>query len=640
MLNLAQPFAALLVILGFAFAAHRFLKSTFEVSIFLVVSCIICVLYVAALYDGLQMVSTLLTYIGLALFVISIGFWLSQKRRGVSIQFSLTPFFCYVGLIVFLWIRLNTQKFILWDDFSHWGLTTKDLYFTDALPTLDGVVRFLDYPPGGSLFNYFILSIPDAMGWQSQKTFSEGSALIAQGIVLISAAFPIIGYALRKKGLYAGSIIFGTLFLSIFAFGYTPATLMIDLVVAIYFGGAIAVYIIAGRSLSSVVYLFPALICLVLLKSVGLFLSSIVILIIAIDQSRSIYKKYSLNFNKPRDWKGLLISIAVLMCLPLAVMNANLSWNLHVKDLGGQATFKTTITAKDVARVMFGQASEKELKVKENFSKQLLPIVIQYPLGITQINLHNTALAFLMITLLSILILRKQVVKKQFQDLSTLTILFGGFTVYAFGLLLLYFFSFGEYEAIRLASFDRYLGIYLLGWLIALLSIILVFDIYNMKVLVKIFLASLFFGGGSTLYFIKGSKYDVVPKFSNSMERLLDKAKVPRNIQTKIYFISQCDTGFDYVIFRSIVYPAKVPQAPYSLGEPCGSDDIWTVRISKEEWARQLQKDYQYVVIAKASPAFWNQFSMMFDVVKPFEPSIYKVDPHSGKLVYIQNESF
>jgi hypothetical protein len=124
------------------------------------------------------------------------------------------------------------------------------------------------------------------------------------------------------------------------------------------------------------------------------------------------------------------------------------------------------------------------------------------------------------------------------------------------------------------------------------------------------------------------------------MERLLDKAKVPRNIQTKIYFISQCDTGFDYVIFRSIVYPAKVPQAPYSLGEPCGSDDIWTVRISKEEWARQLQKDYQYVVIAKASPAFWNQFSMMFDVVKPFEPSIYKVDPHSGKLVYIQNESF
>ena len=640
MLNFAQPIAALLVMLGFTFATHRFFKSTFEISIFLVISSIVSILYVAALYDALQLVSTLLVYIGLGFFVIFMGLWIGRKRRCAPLQLSPTPFLCYFGLIVFLWIRLSTQKFILWDDFSHWGLATKDLYFSDSLPGFDGVIRFLDYPPGGALFNYFVLSIPDALGWQQQKVFSEGVALFAQGVVLISALFPVIGYAFRRAGVRIGWIVLATLLLSIFAFGYTPATLMIDLAVAIYFGSAIVVYIITGRALASVIYLIPILICLALLKSVGLFLSSVIILIVIVDQLKIIYKQYKGDAINSHAWKSILIFITVLTCLPLAVMDANLSWKLHVKELGAQTTFKTRITAHDVKRAMFGKASEKESKVKENFSKQLIPISIEYPPGITQVKLQNTVSIFLLLTFLSIFIFCKRVSQNQFEELSTLTILFGGFNFYAFGLLLLYFFSFGEYEAIRLASFDRYLGIYLLGWFIALLTILIASNIFDAKFYIRIFLISLLFGGGGALYFINGSKYDVVPKFSNSMEQLLDQAKVPRNSQTKIYFISQCDTGFDAVIFRSVAYPAQVSQAPYSIGEPCGPDDIWTARVSKDEWTKQLQKEYQYVVIARTNPAFWDQFGMMFNVVKPATPLIYKVDSSSGSLVYIPIHSF
>jgi hypothetical protein len=634
-LNLAQPFAALLVILGFAFAAHKFLKSTFEISIFLVVSSIICILYVAALYDGLQLVSTLLIYIGLVLFVISVGLWVSQTRRGVSIQFSLIPFLCYIVLIVFLWIRLSTQNFILWDDFSHWGLATKDLYFTDALPTLDGVVRFLDYPPGGSLFNYFLLSIPDAMGWQSKKTFSEGVGLFAQSIVVISALFPLIGYALREKGVGVGLIILGIVILALFGFGYTPATLMIDLAVGAYFGGALVVYITSGRKILSAIYLIPAVMCLVIFKSVGLFLSCLLIFLVVVDQYYQITKSHKVSSRATNYWKGLTISILVLMCLPLVAIDTNVSWKNHVKEVGAQATFKAQITGGEIRRAFFGQASDKELKVKENFAKQLTPLIIEYQPSITLVKLQNTALVFLLLSMLSVLVFRQNAPGTRGQNGLFLVILFGGFIVYGFGLLFLYFFSFSEYEAVRLASFDRYLGIYLFGWLIGLLAFLSSKNSRRFKLLLIIFGLASLLGGGGTLYFLRGSPYDVVPKFTASMELLLNRASVPRNLNSKIYFISQCDSGFDHVIFKNLAYPAQVSPSSYSIGQPCGPDDAWTANLSVDQWRDLLLEGYSYVVIAKSNKAFWDTFGSLFNVEQIVDPSIFRVDSKNGKLVYI-----
>lgn len=635
MLNVAQPFSALLVILGFTFVAHRFLKSTFEISIFLVVSSVISVLYVATLYDALQLVSTLLIYIGLGFFAIFIGLWVSQKRRGVPNQFRLTPFLCYFGLIVFLWVRLSTQKFILWDDFSHWGLATKDLYFTDALPTLDGVVRFLDYPPGGSLFNYFLLSIPDAMGWQHQKTYNEGAGLFAQSVVVVSALFPLIGYALREKGVEVGLITLGIVVLALFGLGYTPVTLMIDLAVGAYFGGAIVVYVTSGRKILSAVYLIPVVMCLVILKSVGLFLSCLIILLVAVDQGYQIIKYHQLRFGDANYWKGLTISILVLVCLPLVAIDTNMTWKNHVKEMGAQATFKAQITGGEIRRAFVGQASVRELKVKENFAKQLIPLSIEYPPGITLVRLQNTALVFLLLSILSVIVFRQNSPGSRSQNGFILIILFGGFIVYCFGLLLLYFFSFSEYEAVRLASFDRYLGIYLFGWLAGLLAFVLATNKRRFKLFLIILGLALLLGGGGTLYFLRGSEYDVVPKFTNSMELLLNRAGVSRTQKTKIYFISQCDSGFDHVIFKSLAYPAQVSPSSYSIGQPCGPDDVWTTNLSVDQWQDQLIAGYSYVVVAKSNKAFWDKFGSLFSVEQMADPSIFRVDGENRKLVYI-----
>jgi hypothetical protein len=634
-LDFAQPFAALLVLLGFSFAVHRLLKSTFEISIFLAISSIVCVLYVAALYDVLQMVAASLIYIGLGLFAIYTSLWVSQKGRANIFQYSFTPFLCYVGLVVFLWLRLSSQKFILWDDFSHWGLATRDLYFTNALPKFDSVVTFLDYPPGGSLFNYLVLSIPDAMGWQHQKTFNEGVGLFAQSIVVISALFPLIGYALRKKGIKIGLIILGIVILSLFGLGYTPVTLMIDLAVAAFFGGALVVYITSGRKLVSVAYLIPAVMCLVILKSVGLFLSYLIIFLVANDQCYQIIKCHKVNFHDANYWKGLIISILVLACLPLVALNTNLSWKNHAKEVGAKITFKTQITTSDIGRIFAGPASEKESKVKGNFVNQLVPLRIEYPPGVTLVKLQNTTIIFLLLLVLSILVYRQNAYVNRSQNGLTMIILVCGFVVYCFGLLLLYLFSFTEYEAVRLASFDRYLGIYQFGWLLGLLVLLLLNNGRQFKILLIILGLTLVLGGDRALYFFRGSPYDYIPKFNTSIEQLLNKAEVDRSPKTRIYFISQCDSGFDYVIFKSLAYPAQISPYSFSIGQPCGPDDVWTTNLSIGQWRAQLLSDYSFVVVAKSNEAFWDKFGALFNVEKMADPSIFRVDSKNGKLVYI-----
>lgn len=634
MYSVGIPILTLLILFGFTALVTRLLKIKFEVSILLVLSIIIGILYVAALYDHLAIFVKFLIYTGIALFALSVLIYVARKKISLS-EIVTNPILVYVFLIILLWMRLSTQKLILWDDFSHWGLATKDLYFTDALPTFDGVVRFLDYPPGGSLFNYLVLSIPDAMGWQHQKTFNEGVGLFAQNVVVTSAVFPLIGFTLREKGLKIGLIILGIVILALFGFGYTPVTLMIDLQVAAFFGGALVLYITSGRRLESAAYLIPVVMCLVILKSVGLFLACLLIFLVATDQLYQIIKYHKVSLHDATYWKGLTISILVLMCLPLVVIDTNISWKNHVKELGAQVTFKTQITGSEIKRVFVGQASEKESKVKENFVKQFVPLSIEYPPSITLVKLHNTPLVFLLLSILSVFVLRQNAPGDRSQNGLFFLILFVGFVVYSLGLLLLYLFSFGEYEAIRLASFDRYLGIYLFGWLVGLLVFVVLKNSQRFKLLLIIFVLTLILGSGRTLYFLSGSPYDIVPKFTASMEMLLNRANVSRSPNTKIYFISQCDSGFDHVMFKSLTYPAQVSSSAYSIGQPCGPGDVWTTELSLDKWRDQLFAGYSYVVVAKSNKAFWDQFGSLFSVEHIADPAIFRVDGKNGKLVYI-----
>ena len=102
--------------------------------------------------------------------------------------------------------------------------------------------------------------------------------------------------------------------------------------------------------------------------------------------------------------------------------------------------------------------------------------------------------------------------------------------------------------------------------------------------------------------------------------------------KTKIYFISQCDSGFNHVIFQHLAYPARVSKPPFSIGEPCGSGDIWTTNWTLDQWREELMAHYDFVVIADSNDVFWKRYQSLFGVVPVQKSAAFKVNKLTRKL--------
>jgi hypothetical protein len=209
--------------------------------------------------------------------------------------------------------------------------------------------------------------------------------------------------------------------------------------------------------------------------------------------------------------------------------------------------------------------------------------------------------------------------------------------VYTFGLLLLYLFRFGEWEAVRLASYERYLGTYWAGitvfiamvtiWLIAgnsdfsgsksktlgsfselLLAGALAFSMILLSPMQKLFE---FFSNPNSL------SSQVRSQFQPTFE-LAQSAGIKEG--DSVWIISQHSNGFSYWVLRYLLLENRVNTAGWSLGVPSEEADIWTIPKTSDEWGSEL-KEYDYVLIDSVSESFREEFGVLFsspeDLVAP-----------------------
>lgn len=105
------------------------------------------------------------------------------RRYGLALVFLLG-----VGHIVFMTrgAMLNS-----WDNMSHWGVVVKSMLRTDRLPNFqDRLIRFQAYPPGSSLFIYYVCKVTGE---------SEAWMLMAHRLLQFSCMFAVTGLADRKR---------------------------------------------------------------------------------------------------------------------------------------------------------------------------------------------------------------------------------------------------------------------------------------------------------------------------------------------------------------------------------------------------------------------------------------------------------
>jgi hypothetical protein len=232
-------------------------------------------------------------------------------------------------------------------------------------------------------------------------------------------------------------------------------------------------------------------------------------------------------------------------------------------------------------------------------------------------------------------------------SLGTVTI---GAVVYTYGLLVLYLFRFGEYEAVRLASYERYLGTYWAGiaLFLALVSIWLVAGsstgetangakvktegIAELVVAGVVFIALFALSPVQKLAEFFASPHAYSSQVRAQFEPVLEQAK-QAGIKPgdRVWIIAQHTTGFEYWVMRYSLMETSVTGA-WSIGSKLDEGDVWTEEKSASEWAEEL-RDYDYVVVLRATESFADQFGELFE--NPFDatsPSVFKVEDVRGSI--------
>jgi hypothetical protein len=213
-------------------------------------------------------------------------------------------------------------------------------------------------------------------------------------------------------------------------------------------------------------------------------------------------------------------------------------------------------------------------------------------------------------------------------SIATVTV---GAIVYTYGLLVLYLFRFGEYEAVRLASYERYLGTYWAGiaLFVALVAIWLVVGSSSSEplkgsktktegvpelVVAGIVVVSLFvLSPVQKLAEFFANPHGYSSQVRTQFEPVLEQAKLA-GIQPgdKVWIIAQHTTGFEYFILRYELLNNRVNEPGWSIGSPFDETDVWTTPKTQAEWGSDL-REYDYVLIYGASESFVSEFGGLFE---------------------------
>lgn len=679
-------------IVGYALLLHATWRRQAELCLLAAISGIMGLLYLASL-AGLLLQGAVLSFYG-GLVCLAWGLYLGwhyhdHGRRLVE--------FCTPGLTLFLVTSLGYHLLFpdvtmqLWDEFSHWGVMTKELLVTNQLPGPHGAVMFKDYPPGVNLLHY----------WASVNSTPSEAAYYLGHFMLLAAPLTAFFAPLtwRRPGwIAAGLVMICALLVTLSVF---VCSLMVDVVLGLYL--AAGMFLAARSDLSRrEVFLFaPVLFALPLIKSTGSLFAWMVIclllinsLVEALAQRRArqsspqpapepapagppkvalIEMSVHLEETAPpsnlrnRPW---LMALALLLILA-APLAASQSWKHRLTGLDIGASFQTQKIDLDSARqALSDQASDKQKLIRERFAQALvdqslsnylverersLVVWLKENLGLPVDGLLPGLGLLPWLGLVGLLVLagflrhRDRDWRWRMARVWVLMLIFGAF--YLLGLMFLYMFSFSEFEGPRLASFVRYantmvIPLALLAWGFVLPS---QDDPPQDQVMggwrrhMFITCLALF----SIILASQAPSWPGMPKWLAKGDASPDRAlitpmaevvKKSVPIDKKVFVVWQNSSGRNFHIIRYEIAPRPTNKWFFSLGKPYFDGDVWTEPLTMEAWAKMLADEkFDYLFLAKADRQFWERFGALFSPgTRPEMDLVFKVVPDpEGQVILV-----
>ncbi len=659
--NLAWLVRVFLLFSGITFFLMIIFKRRYEEVFALTFGVIFAYLYIFGIFEQLEFGARSLYVIAM---ILAVGTPVFALYKGRKISDMVSP-----GMIAF-WI-LFLAYFVFdrnmvagkADDLNHWQLAVRDMWYFDSYPFHPGSTLIaIRYTPGFATIEYLFLYLYGA--------YREGIALLGChviGFAMLSVLYSKIGWRQCHKVIPLTVLIAG---FPLLVYQSHYGIMYVDAYLGMIGAYILICYFAEEHSLFNVFRITFASVLLIMTKEMGLAIAGIIYLIIFAD----IFIKNSgiKQFIKSRNTKAYFLS----GCLALGSF---ITWQLYIIIVGGKYGLNGDST--NILK-MFGLAktnmesvddillaSVADTHALQRAAEQILDspnVVSNATPGETIMEMIKWLftektfiggsyfeLTLIVVLLCSILgiagFYREQKIPMKQIIISLLT----GTGLYTIFLVICYIFLFKEASAIPAAR--RYMGSYLLLFLITISGIMIVkANIIEEKknwkrpVVWIIALFILLCVPDEHPYYIAETNHDGWYVTWQNHQNIGEVFRSFADKDEKVYYVEYSNSDlipqYNYLTFANSVVP-NLTQGIGGGWKPIATDESpylnYTVRYTAEEWGQLLAEQYTYVYLRYVDDYFEDNYAELFsDKEEIVSGAFYKVESGENEKVHLRRIAY
>lgn len=496
--------------------------------------------------------------------------------------FGLLLFIIIYFLII---IQHKYTPFVIWDEFTHWGKMVRDnLELNGLYSVIESSTIHKNYPP--------IISLIQSFWCLLSGGFSETYCYRALNIFVFSIVFSIFDF--KKDNKVYNYIIEISILVLFFLISIIPLIEIYNLFTSIYldvivsFISAVFVYksyIIDLKDKFQVFNYILLGITLIYTKQIAIvfFFMGIFILVLRHISNRS-----------------LLNNLKKIILILIVVLSFFIIWNIYTIPVKHLSQFNySSIDLHELYDISINNIGvDYKLLTKEHYISSLFNTsLINIPLKLSYVQFST--ILFIIISLLTYS--KKNILKSLILPFTFIIGIIG----YAFTQYTLYLFCYSEYEATNLASYCRYMNIFILLGLYLILFLVYRRNKENSKhfvdLIVIIFIISISLNGLLSFDFMNSNRvgFFMLPDTPPLVEQL-NNIKIKDN--KKILIIDNEPERFKIIPYFGFYYP-KIVADEFCLanneipkGVFCTSltDDNFKIHVSQYDYLYTMYYDYSF----------------------------------------------
>lgn len=220
----------------------------------------------------------------------------------------------FVYALLFGLIVLNCKGawFARWDEYSHWGLAVKDMFFYDSFAKhVNTTVMLPRYVPFATLIEYFFVF--------AGGIFSQELVYIAYQAAVLNVLIMICGVG-RKRRLYLLPAVVVMVFLPVIFFRDIYNTIYVDSMLAVFMAYVLICYYTEELKGFNLLRVLGGLFALTLTKDMGMVIAGLLTAIMMADRLyHALHRK-----------KKVLISLLCPCACALFVIGVYFSWQIYM----------------------------------------------------------------------------------------------------------------------------------------------------------------------------------------------------------------------------------------------------------------------------------------------------------------------